>query len=96
MSIYRRLVVVMKPRVKIIALDPTHLRKQTKYNMQRNYPPPPTSPFLQRSATSTPVDHTYNPNPSSDHQHPYAPDDSGYHSVFSNTSTNGRQDRLCL
>ena len=34
---------------------------------------PPTSPFMQRSAASTPVDHTtYNPPPSSEPQH--APD----------------------
>ena len=79
-------------RVKIIAPDPTQVRKQTKYNTQRNTPPTP--PFMQRSATSTPTDHSYiQPPPSSLPQSP-SPDYSGYDSVFSTTSTNYNQDSV--
>ncbi len=71
-------------RVKIIAPDASILRKQTKYKTNRNTPP--TSPFMQRSAASTPTDHSYNQPPSSALPE-QAPDDSGYDSVFSNAST---------
>ena len=76
-------------RVKIIAPDSSILRKQTKYNTNRNTPP--TSPFMQRSAASTPTDHSYNQPPSSALPE-QAPDDSGYDSVFSNASTTDYQD----
>ena len=76
-------------RVKIIAPDPSILRKQTKYNTKRNTPP--TSLFMQRSAALTPTDYSYNQPPSSAPPE-QAPDDSGYDSVFSNASTNDYQD----
>ena len=84
---------VAHARVKIIAPDPSILRKQTKYNTNRNTPPPPTSPFMQRSAASTPTDLTYSQPPPSDLPD-QAPDDSGYDSVFSNASTNDYQDSV--
>ena len=76
-------------RVKIIAPDPSILRKQTKYNTNRNTPP--TSPFMQRSAASTTTDNSYNQPPSFALPE-QAPDDSGYDSVFSNASTTDYQD----
>ena len=55
---------------------------------------PPTSPFMQRSASSTPTDHSYiQPPPSLLPQSPF-PDDSGYDSVFFTTSTNYHQDSV--
>jgi hypothetical protein len=46
---------------------------------------------MQRSAASTPTDHSYNQPPSSALPE-QAPDDSGYDSVFSNASTTDYQD----
>ena len=67
-------------RLKIIAPNPTQVHKQTKYNTQRNTPHTP--PFMQHS-----TDHSYiQPPPSSLQQSP-SPNDSGYDSVFSTTST---------